>query len=69
MNILEHYIEKIYSKKDITEEYRKKVNNSITEKYYVVDIKYDCYGSISRDKKIMSKSEYNDMIEKGYFMA
>ena len=32
MNILEHYIEKIYSKKDITEEYRKKVNNSITEK-------------------------------------
>ena len=69
MNILEHYIEKIYSKKNITEEYRKKVNNSITEKYYVVDIKYDCYGSVSRDKKIMSESEYNDMIEKGYFMA
>jgi transcriptional accessory protein Tex/SPT6 len=69
MNLLEHYIEKIYSKTDITEEYRKKVNNAITEKYYLVDMTYNSYGSVTRTKKMMSESEYNDMIEKGYFMA
>jgi ATP sulfurylase len=62
--LLKRYIQKT----DITEEYRKKVNNVITEKYYLVDMSYNSYGSITRTKKMMSESEYDKIIKQGYFM-
>lgn len=59
MNLLEHYIIEVHNVK----EYKKYPN------MLEVEVTYDCYGDIKRDKHITSKEQWEKDIENGYFMA
>lgn len=69
MNLLEHYIEKIYSEKDITLKYMKNMGKIPSEPIIEVDLEYNCYGNIKRNIQIFSESAWKETKEKGYFMA
>ena len=65
MNLLEHYVEKIYSVEDVTKEFEEKIGYAPHEKLYKVDMDINCYGV----KKSMFEKEYLFMKKNGYYMA
>lgn len=69
MNLLEHYVEKIYSEKDITQEFEEKTAIEPYEKVYLVDMDVNCYGVMERVQKDMFETEYKLMKQNGYYMA
>lgn len=69
MNLLEHYIEKIYSKEDVTDEFEKKIGHKPHERLYLLDIDVNCYGRKERIKKRFFESELNFAEKNGYYMA
>lgn len=69
MNLLEHYVEKIYSVEDVTKEFARKIGNIPHEKLYKVDMDINYYGVKARVKKNMFEKEYLFMKENGYYMA
>ena len=69
MNLVENYIKKIYSEEDITEEYREQIKKEPSEKLIQVDIEYNCYGSVRRDKMTFIQSMWEEAKRKGYFLG
>lgn len=69
MNLLEHYIEKVYSVKDITKEYEKSTGCKPDEPFLKIDLKYDCYGNKERKTVYYYASQWEKIRKKGYFMA
>lgn len=69
MNLLEHYVEKIYSVEDVTKEFEKKIGHTPHENLYKVDMDINCYGVKERVKKSMFEKEYLFMKKNGYYMA
>lgn len=69
MNLLEHYVEKIYSEKEITQEFEEKTKIETHEKVYLVDMDVNCCGVIERVQKDMFETEYKLMKQNGYYMA
>ena len=69
MNLVENYIKKIYSEEDITEKYREQIKKELSEKLIQVDIEYNCYGSVRRDKMTFLQSMWEEAKRKGYFLG
>lgn len=69
MNLLEHYVEKIYSVADVTEEFEKKIGHKPHEKLYKVDMDINCMGNKERVTKSLFEKEYLFMKQNGYYMA
>lgn len=69
MNLLEHYIKEIHSIQDVTNRFMENVGHMPHEPLYKIDLTYNCYGKIERDVKHFFKTEWEDVREKGYFMA
>lgn len=71
MNLLEHYIEKIYSERDVTEEFDKKISQrrEPNEKVFLLDIEVDCYGIKERVERYFYEGELKEAKAKGYYMA
>ena len=75
MNLLEHYILTIYSVNDITDEYEFYMKSEhdpsyiSKEKVYRVKLLIDCYGNHKVTEQIWSKSEYEQNVERGYFLG
>lgn len=63
MNLLEHYIEKVHSVREVHNEY------DLKHAYCEVDVTYDCYGQKERKKRLFQKSEWEKAKRRGYFMA
>lgn len=66
MNLLEHYIRKVIFVEPCTEEWVKEFPD---RELLEVTVTYDCYGVIETRTYIWSREQYEDIIEKGYFMA
>lgn len=62
MNLLEHYIKQIH--KEIY-----KHSNKHNIDYVIVDVTYDCYGSVERKEVEFLKEEWEKAKEKGYFLG
>lgn len=60
MNLLEHYIVKIYSEET-------QVHDGIT--FVEVDMDIDCWGRKERVKKLFGFTEWEYAKKKGYYMA
>lgn len=71
MNLLENYIEKIYSEKDVTEEFDKKriQRRNPNEKVFLLDMEVNCYGQKERVKKYFYEGDLKEVKAKGYYMA
>lgn len=69
MNLLEHYIEKIYSVTDVTEEFEKEIGHKSHEKLYKVDMDINCMGNKERVTKSLFEKEYIFMKQNGYYMT
>lgn len=69
MNLLEHYIEKIYSETDVTKEFEEKVGYKPHERLYLLDMDVKCYGRRERVHKRMFESELKFAKTNGYYMA
>lgn len=69
MNLLEHYIEKIYSETEITEEFAKEIGHKPHERLFKLDMDISCYGHKERVKTILFESELKQAKENGYYMA
>ena len=59
MNLLKCYIQKIHGI-----EYPKNYPDLI-----VVDVTFDCYGNITREKYITRKDQWEKDVGRGYFLA
>ena len=69
MNLLEHYIKEIHSARDITEEFAEHCGYEPDEPLFEVDLTYDCYGIVTREKRTFWKSDFENVKKEGYFMA
>lgn len=69
MNLLEHFIIKIHSVVDISNEFEQKCGYSPKEPLYKVDLTYDCYGVVTRTTRNFYKSELESTTNRGYFLA
>ena len=74
MNLLEHYIEKVISVKDVTKEWEKYIqeedpNFIETDPMLQVAIIVNCYGQTTGTTKMFHKSEWDKIQEQGYYMA
>lgn len=69
MNLLERYVKKIYSEKEITQEFEEETVIEPYEKVYLVDMDVNCYGVVERVQKTMFETEYKFMKQHGYYMA
>lgn len=66
MNLLECYILEVHSVIDVTNKIRRIAHDT---KYLEVDITYNCYGSLSRAKRIFTQDEWDYILERGYFIG
>lgn len=74
MNLLEHYIEKVISVKDVTkewEEYIQEEEPNFVETDHMLEIKMivNCYGSIQETTQWFHKTVWDKIQEQGYYMA
>lgn len=69
MNLLEHYIKEIHSVQDVSDKFEKETRGKLKEPLYEVDITVNCYGVVERERKFMSKSEFEQAKKQGYFLA
>lgn len=69
MNLLEHYIEEIYSETEVTEQFKERIGHEPHERIFLLDMRVNCYGTEERVKKRFFETELNEMREKGYYMA
>lgn len=69
MNLVEHHIVKVHSVKDISDEFEQNVGFLPYEPLIEVDLTYNCYGRITRIPKQFFKSDWEEAVENGYFMA
>ncbi len=69
MNLLEHYIKKIHSVKNITQDFVKHCGYEPEEDLYEVDLTYDCYGMEKRTKTTFWESNFERVKQCGYYMA
>lgn len=69
MNLLEHYIEKVYRETDVTEKFGNHLGCSNNERYIDVEMDIDCYGARERVHKIFPESEWKEVKLNGYYMA
>ena len=51
------------------DKYEKAIRQKPKEPLYEVDVTFDCYGVVERNKRIMSKSEFEQAKKQGYFLA
>ena len=64
MNVVEHCILEIHSVKDISDELKFPHKNRVLE----VDMTFDCYGVVSRDQLLFMEPEFEEILQKGYFL-
>ena len=69
MNLLEHYIEKIHSETEITDDFTRKAGYPPKERMFKVEMDVDCYGVKERAVKVFFESEWTTAKENGYYMA
>ena len=66
MNLLEHYIEEVISVKPCNEEWTLEFEGV---KFYDVELISDCYGRKERDTHIWRKSQMEQILQQGFYMA
>lgn len=69
MNILENYIDEVYSVEDVTEQMEEHGIAVGGERFFRVRMSVDCYGNKSVKKQIFRASEWEEAKKKGYFMG
>ena len=69
VNLLEHYIKEIHSVKDITSKVIERCGYEPSEPLLEVDLTYDCYGVVTRNKRIFCESDFEIAKKQGYFLA
>ena len=69
MNVLENYINNIYSEKEATEEFVEKTGHKPIEKIFLLDMEVNCYGRKERVERYFYESELKEAKAKGYYMA
>lgn len=75
MNLVEHYIQMIYSVEDITNEFEFYMKSEVDptyivkEKIYKVRLLEDCYGVQKVTEQTWRKSEYETNIKRGYYLG
>lgn len=69
MNLLENWIEKIYSEKDITEDFVKRVGHAPYERLIQVELDINCYGRKEHVQQRFYETEWNAAKKNGYYLA
>lgn len=75
MNLLEHYIEKVISVKDVTQEWEKYMQEEEDPNYIELDpmleikVLVNCMGVEEYNILWCNKSEWDKIQEQGYYMA
>ena len=59
MNLLEHYIKEVHGIKE----------SSARPEWIEVDVTTDCWGDVRRTTHITTKKQWEQDLERGYFMA
>lgn len=68
MNLLRHDIKEIHSVEDITDAFTKHAGYTPDESFLSVDMTYDCYGMVVREKQSFWESDFKKAKEAGYFL-
>lgn len=66
MNVLEHYIVKIHSVVPYRAEWTKELPD---KKFVTADITTDCYGSIKRESRVFSQTEWDKVVKRRYYLG
>lgn len=66
MNVLEHYIIKVHKVTPYRAEWTKELPD---KKYVTADITTNCYGVTKRENRVFSQTEWDEAVEKGYYLG
>lgn len=69
MNLLEHYIKKVYSIEDVTKEYEKAVGRKLEQPALKVTMQVNCYGTEEKTTQYFLQKEWEHVSKQGYYMA
>lgn len=69
MNLVEHYIEKVFSETDVTKEFEQRNGYTPHEKIYLIDMDVNCYGVKERVQRCFFESEFISAKKNGYYMS
>lgn len=70
LNLLEHYVKRIYSIKDITGRVKEHIDKpDLLTKYYEVDMDVVCYGVNERVKEIFTDEGLDELKNRGFYLA
>lgn len=64
MNLVEHFIVTVHAVEDVTRKMKEP-----SERILAVDLTYNCYGRVERQVRHFRESEWNQAVERGYFLA
>ncbi|AGB62680.1 hypothetical protein [Bacillus phage phiAGATE] len=66
MNVLEYHIVEIHSVNPYRAEWTKEVPG---KKFVTADITTNCYGSIKRESRVFTQTEWDEVVRKGYYLG
>lgn len=69
MNLLEHYIQQIYSIEEVTKCFVEKTGTQPKEPLLKVKLRVNCYGNESEETKMFFRSEWEEAKKNGYYTA
>lgn len=69
MNLVEHYIENVFSETDVTKEFEKSNGYAPHERIYLIDMDVNCYGVKERVQRCFFESELISAKKNVYYMA
>ena len=69
MNLLKQYIVKVYSVKDVTNEYVKTIGRQLEQPALKVTMKINCYGTEEKTTQYFLQKEWEHALKQGYYIA
>lgn len=69
MNLVENYIEEVYSVDDVTDVFKKMTGKLPKERMLSVEMRVSCYGHVEDVSRVFYKTEWEKAQKDGYYMA
>lgn len=68
MNLLENYLVEVFEIEPCNEEWTKE-DWAKDKEYIYVTASFNCYGNISKHRRVYTRDEWQGIVDRGYYMG
>lgn len=69
MNLIESYIQEIYSVEDVTAAFENAIGTRCQQRTFLVRMRVDCYGCVEDVEKVFYESEWEKVKQQGFYLS